>query len=202
MLLDRVMVPNPPEYMDLSWAQFMAGYTAKILTELSPALSGSTTENQLKHLNRMATYGITSSLHSVLAFNAALFIAVENQSVSWVEWPKVEEFHRRHLEAIRMANSASGAARNPTANPDKAGKDDDKKKDKFYVSKDFMLTSKICMKFQHGSCEMEQSHDLDNGINVQHVCALCFKLHKVLVPDHGHKSCPVRTKPSFRPGGV
>ena len=67
-----------------------AGMTGKILAELTPeGVIDIATINKLKHVNRLANYGMKTPMRSILNFNAVLFRAIENRALSWDNWDKI-----------------------------------------------------------------------------------------------------------------
>ena len=68
--------------------------TGKILAEMDPSSMDTATVNKLKHLNRLANYGMKTPMKSILNFNAVMFRAVENQALTWQNWDKIDQFYQ------------------------------------------------------------------------------------------------------------
>ena len=158
--------------------------TSKILNEIAPGAVGTHSENQLKHLNRIAEYACSTSRSSMLDFNSAVFQAIEHGHLSWDNWPRINKFHEKHLDSLRLQGHNSG---------DQKGGDGKKAEEKSgtFVSTDYMRSNGICFKFQNAVCDEEGSHVLTGTNNtVLHICGLCHLLKKENVSDHGYKLCP------------
>ena len=183
--LDRALVGDFPEYVDMSVYQFFAGMTGKILCEIDQSMVGSVTENKLKHLNRVASYGCNTGRESMLTFNAQVLEAIEQNQVSWSNWESIQTLHTKHLDSIRLK---VGNKSNCPENLDKS-----KQKDSTFVPQEYMRSKGICFRFQNGVCEHEGSHTIENGSQVLHICGLCHMLKKENVTDHGYKQCPKKT---------
>ena len=183
VMLDRAYCAEVPEYADLTWPQFFAGMTSKILGEISVRAIGTHTENQLKHLNRISEYACNTSRSSMLDFNSAVFQAIEHGHLSWNNWPQIHAFHEKHLDSLRLQAHNSG--------DQKGGKSEKSAKKSTFVSTDYMRSQGICFKFQNAVCDEEGSHILAGTNNtVLHICGLCHLLNKENVPDHGYQACP------------
>ena len=82
VMVDHILNPEPVDYDEMDWAGLTAGMTGKILAEMDPGSMDVATVNKLKHLNRLANYGMKTPMKSILNFNAVLFRAVENRALS------------------------------------------------------------------------------------------------------------------------
>ena len=112
---------EPVDYDEMDWASLTAGTTGKILAEMDPATMDPATVNKLKHLNRLANYGMKTLIKSILNFNAVLFRAVENKALSWQNWEKIEQFHTRHLSSLTVAAATSGVGKTTPASGSGSG---------------------------------------------------------------------------------
>ena len=86
--LDSVAVPNPPEYQDMTPLQFCAGWSGKIMGEMLAELAGTTTETQLRHLNRLLTLSMELDFDIIKTYGAALLRSIERGDNSWNNWPR------------------------------------------------------------------------------------------------------------------
>ena len=193
-----MIATNPPDYKDLSPVQFCAGFTGIILSQLPLSLAGSPTAHQLMHLNRLLTYAMDSPWNACLNFNAAFFRSIEQRQSSWDNWEKIQSWHSRHLESLKLCSSSKGI--NPSANGRQ--QTNEKAEDSANgVPFSFMKQSKLCIKFQSEICDQESGHF--NGFGktaLSHNCAYCLlKLKTVAV--HSAKSCPERAKVFTKGGG-
>lgn len=187
--LDKALTGEPPEYSDMSFPQFFAGMTGKILGEIDRSCVGTATENKLKHLNRVASYACNGSRDTMLAFNSCVFEAVEQNQISWSNWDGIKSLHTKHLDSIRLKV-------NPNDKPTIADKNE-RTKDSTYVPDNYMKAQNICIKFQSSVCEHEASHEIDSGATVLHICGLCHMAEKKNMSDHGFKVCPLKKKRVF-----
>jgi hypothetical protein len=187
--LDNPLTGETPEYSDLSFPQFFAGMTGKILSEIDPCCVGTPTENKLKHLNRIASYAVKGSRETMLAFNSCVFEAVEQNQISWSNWDQIKSLHSKHLDSIHL----NVASHEQVLNVDKA----DKSKDSTFVPESYMKSQNICIKFQNNICEHESAHVIDSGATILHLCGLCHMAEKKNSPDHGFKTCPIKKKKVF-----
>ena len=108
-MIDHVWNPETIDYDEMNWAGLAAWMTGKILAEMDAVATDIATVNKLKHLNRLANYGMKTPMKSILNFNAVLFRAIENRSLSWDNWDKIELFHTRHLSSLTVAAAAISA---------------------------------------------------------------------------------------------
>jgi hypothetical protein len=103
VMIDHLLNPETVDYDNLNWAGLTAGMTGKILAEMDPTVTDNATINKIKHVNRLANYGMKTPMKSILNFNAVLFRAIENRALSWDNWEKIEQFHTRHLSSLTVA---------------------------------------------------------------------------------------------------
>lgn len=183
--MDGQLSGQPPEYDDMSYCQFFAGSIGKVLREIHPDAVGTHTENQLRHLFRLATYGTKTTREGMLKMNENLFLALEAGQLDWDSWKDIKGHHERYLDSIRLAGNSVPDPGKPNA--------EKFKKDKQFVSTDYMRSNAICFKFQNYVCEHQESHILEgtNG-TVLHICGLCHMSKKTNVPGHGYKQCPLK----------
>ena len=190
-MLDRGYIKETPDYPDLTVPQFFAGYTAKILCEMHPSLAGSRTENQLRHLNRLALYATQCSREEMLEFDGSFLESIEQGYINWLDWQGLQAFHNKHLDSMRLRSSNWGIF--PTEKVDKTAKAGT------FVSEPYMRSNKICFRFQHNACDEEGSHTLaDTNMTVQHICGLCHKMKRENNAEHGYKSCPLKKQKLFQ----
>jgi hypothetical protein len=180
----------------LDWAGLTAGMTGKILAEMDPAVTDMATINKIKHVNRLANYGMKTPMKSILNFNAVLFRAIENRALSWDNWDKIEQFHTRHLSSLTVA-AATGSVAKPDAG--EAQTDHTIKASKRVENEALrkaMTAQHICFRFNRGKCDHEEDHDSNgNGLTLLHACGLCSKENRGIVKTHGGQEC----KPDFWP---
>ena len=189
--LDRQLSGQPPDYDDMSYCQFFAGMVGKVLREIHPDAVGTHSENQLRHLFRLATYGTNTTRESMLKMNENLFLAIEAGQLGWNSWRDIQGHHERYLDSIRLQSG--------TADNSKVKLDIPKKDKATYVSTEYMRANSICFKFQNYICEHPESHLLDGTNNkVLHICGLCHMSKKENVPTHGYKQCPLKKKKNDR----
>ena len=183
--LDRTQVGEIPEYANLSFQQFFAGWTSKVLCEIDPCCLNTETENKVKHINRVATFASNATREEMLALDSAVIDAVEMGNLSWDNWEGIKVFHDRHMDRIRLTKSEK--------NPKK-----DLKDKSTFVPESYMQTNNICYRFQNGVCDRDSSHILDgHSHTVQHICGLCHLKKKQSNGDHGYKVCPLKKNPLF-----
>ena len=191
--LDADMVPDPPEYQDLTPLEFCAGWTGKILGQMDPSLAGSVTENQLRHLNRLLTYSLDTDFDVIKSFGATFLRSVEFGQNDWSNWPKIDQWQRRQVESLNLLSakkklSKGGASRDGTG-------DNPKKDPKLVegVPESFIRSAKLCIAFQRGTCSETSEHTYgSSGTVLAHSCAICLKMFKEVATDHNSKTCPNR----------
>ena len=185
--LDRQLSGQPPEYDDMSYCQFFAGSIGKVLREIHPDAVGTHTENQLRHLFRLATYGTNTTREGMLKMNENLFLAIEAGQLDWDSWRDIKGHHERYLDSIRLSGASAANSSKPI--PEKS------KKDKFFVSTEYMRSNAICFKFQNSICEHPESHVLEgSNAKVLHICGLCHMTKKENNPGHGYKLCHLKKR--------
>ena len=193
VMIDHILNPEPLDYDEMDWASLAAGMTGKILAEMDPAAMDIATVNKLKHLNRLANYGMKTPIKSILNFNAVLFRAVENQTLTWNNWDKIDQFHTRHLSSLTVAAVTSGAGK--TAPGSSSGVASNKKPSWETLRKS-MADHHMCFKFNKGKCDQEDDHDTNgNGKTLLHACGMCAFASRGIVKTHGAQEC----KPDFWP---
>ena len=184
--LDRQLGGPPPDYDDMSYCQFFAGMVGKVLREIHPDTVGTHTENQLKHIFKLGTYGTNTTREAMLTMNENLFLSIEAGQLDWSNWPNIKDYHDRYMDSIRLQSGTADISRTKSEAP---------KKDKHFVSTDYMRKNAICFKFQNYICEHPESHILEGSNNkVLHICGLCHMSKKENVPSHGYKQCPLKKK--------
>ena len=197
--LDAVYVEDVPDYKDLTPTQFSAGMLGKILAELPLELAGSDTENQLRHFQKLFTYALNTPWSTVLTFNAAFFRALENRKEDWTSWPRIQAWHSRHLDALKLKVPVSTEAGTTKTNGNSDDKKDHKDDKRDVAPHHYMLANHLCIKFQTNHCSESGAHQLPNGSTVHHLCALCLWKGRGAHNDHGNKSCPKKAnKPLFQ----
>ena len=197
-LLDAVHCQKPPTYNNLSQAQFAAGFSAKVLSEMPPEFGRTSVENQMKHFNRLMVLATSMPWESVLTFNAAFFRALEQNTVDWSSWDRIQAWHDRHITSLKMRQASGPDSTNPSKKQDTRSMDDRRMLEGVPYS--FMKEQMICIKFQSQVCDHPGPHQLATapGITVVHICAVCMFNKKGSNPDHCSKTCP--NKQSFQPG--
>ena len=194
VMIDNVLNPETVVYDDMNWASFTAGMTGKILAEMQVGGVDNATINKMKHLNRIANYGMKTQMKSILNFNAVLFRAIENRSLSWDNWEKIELFHTRHLSSLTVAAASSrtefvddqqqSSGQNNTNPNDKKVEGAENKKLRLHTT-----SHHFCFKFNKGQCEHEDDHDLNHGVTVIHACGKCSLFNRGVVKTHGSHEC-------------
>ena len=202
VMIDHILNPEPVDYDEMDWAGLTAGMTGKILAEMDPNVMDAATVNKIKHINRLANYGMKTPMKSILNFNAVLFRAIENKALSWDNWEKIDQFHTRHLSSLTVAAVTSGAGK---AAPGAGGQGnqgnqghqgDSNKKANSEILRKSMTDHHICFKFNRGKCDQEDDHDINgNGRILLHACGACAKDNRGIVKNHGAQEC----KPDFWP---
>ena len=196
VMIDHILNPETVDYDSLDWAGLTAGMTGKILAEMDPAVTDMAIINKIKHVNRLANYGMKTPMKSILNFNAVLFRAIENRGLSWDNWDKIEQFHTRHLSSLTVA-AATGSVAKPDAG--EAQTDHTIKASKRVENEALrkaMTAQHICFRFNRGKCDHEDDHDSNgNGLTLLHACGLCSKENRGIVKTHGAQEC----KPDFWP---
>ena len=192
--ISKVACPNPPGYHEMNIAQFFAGMSNLILSELDPSLSGSELENKLRHMSNMAHLAINSPFSSVLNINAQLFRCFEQLQLSWKDWKSLELFTEKTLAQIKMKQNQ---AEEP---PNKKKKVDDNRPENTTKSGTttilgidiaWMRGQKVCIKFQLDTCTFKEDHKTAGGnVTLRHVCAGCLKVKDKAEPSHAAKACP------------
>ena len=184
--LDRQLGGPPPDYDDMSHCQFFAGMIGKVLREIHPDTVGTHTENQLRHIFKLGTYGTNTTREAMLKMNENLFLSIEAGQLDWSNWPNIKDYHDRYMDSIRLQSGTTDIGNK---------KSESMKKDKSFVSTDYMRKNAICFKFQNYICEHPESHILEGTNNkVLHICGLCHMSKKENVPSHGYKQCPLKKK--------
>ena len=166
---------------------------------MPPDFGKSSVENQVKHFNRLMVLATSMPWESVLAFNAAFFRALEQNTVDWSCWDRIQAWHDRHITFLKMRQASGPDSSNPSKKQDTRSMDDRKMLEGVPYS--FMKEQMICIKFQSQVCDHPGPHQLATapGITVVHICAVCMFNKKGSNPDHCSKTCP--NKQSFQPGG-
>ena len=192
VMIDHILNPETVDYDNLDWAGLTAGMTGKILAEMDPGVTDNATINKMKHLNRMANYGMKTPMRSILNFNAVLFRAIENRALSWDNWEKIEQFHTRHLSSLTVA-AVTASVGSPAVGETPAVIDTSATKGKRAESEALrkaMVAQHICFKFNRGKCEHEEDHDTNgNGLTLLHACGKCSKDNRGVVKTHGAQEC-------------
>ena len=193
VMIDHILNPEPFDYDEMDWASLTAGMTGKILAEMNPAAIDIATVNKLKHLNRLANYGMKTPVKSILNFNAVLFRAVENQTLSWNNWEKIDQFHTRHLSSLTVAAITSGAGKSASGSGSGGAS---MKKPSWETLRKSMTEHHMCFKFNKARCDQEDDHDTNgNGKTLLHACGMCAFANRGIVKTHGAQEC----KPDFWP---
>ena len=149
--------------------------------------------NKLKHLNRLANYGMKTPVKSILNFNAVLFRAVENQTLSWSNWEKIDQFHTRHLSSLTVAAVTSGAGKSVSGSGSGGAST---KKPSWETLRKSMTEHHMCFKYNKARCDQEDDHDTNgNGKTLLHACGMCAFANRGIVKTHGAQEC----KPDFWP---
>ena len=193
VMIDHILNPEPLDYDEMDWSSLTAGMTGKILAEMDPAAMDIATVNKLKHLNRLANYGMKTPIKSILNFNAVLFRAVENQTLTWNNWDKIDQFHTRHLSSLTVAAVTSGAGKSASATGSGGSSN---KKPNWETLRKSMADHHMCFKFNKAKCDQEDDHDTNgNGKILLHACGMCAFANRGIVKNHGAQEC----KPDFWP---
>lgn len=196
-MIDHILNPEPVDYDEMDWAGLTAGMTGKILAEMDPASMDVATVNKIKHLNRLANYGMKTPMRSILNFNAVLFRAVENKALSWNNWDKIDQFHTRHLSSLTVAEVTCGTSKIAPGSVTVGGgggANGGTKKPNWDTLRKSMTDHHICFKFNKGKCDQEEDHDMNgNGKILLHACGLCTFNKRGIVKNHGAQEC----KPDF-----
>ena len=205
VMIDHILNPEPVDYDEMDWAGLTAGMTGKILAEMDLTSMDVSTVNKIKHLNRLANYGMKTPMKSILNFNAVLFRAVENKALTWNSWDRIDQFHTRHLSSLTVAAATSGVARAGSAPAGTGGvgaggggnlQGGGSKKPSGEILRKSMSDHSICFRFNKGKCDQEDDHDLyGNGKILLHACGLCTFNKRGVVKNHGAQEC----KPDFWP---
>ena len=200
VMIDHILNPEPVDYDEMDWASLTAGMTGKMLAEMDPDTMDPATVNKMKHLNRLANYGMKTPIKSILNFNAVLFRAVENKALSWQNWEKIEQFHTRHLSSLTVAAATSGVGKTAPASGSVSGSGGQggtpSKKPNWETLKKSMTDHHMCYKFNRGQCDQEEDHDTNgNGKILLHACGKCTFANRGIVKNHGAQEC----KPDFWP---
>ena len=159
VMIDHILNPEPVDYDEMDWASLTAGMTGKILAEMNPAAMDIATVNKLKHLNRLANYGMKTPVKSILNFNAVLFRAVENQTLSWNNWDKIDQFHTRHLSSLTVAAVTSGAGKSVSGSGSGGAST---KKPSWETLRKSMTEHHMCFKYNKARCDQEDDHDTNS----------------------------------------
>lgn len=202
VMIDHILNPETVDYDEMDWASLTAGMTGKILAEMDPSVTDTATVNKIKHLNRLANYGMKTPMRSILNFNAVLFRAVENKALSWQSWDKIDQFHTRHLSSLTVAAATSGVGKTTSGSGEQVqagsigGGSTKKDKPNWVTLMKSMSEHHMCFKFNKGKCDQEEDHDVNgNGTILLHACGLCSYSKRGIVKNHGAQEC----KPDFWP---
>ena len=198
VMIDHILNPETVDYDEMDWASLTAGMTGKILAEMDPSAMDTATVNKLKHLNRLANYGMKTPMKSILNFNAVMFRAVENQALTWQDWDKIDQFHTRHLSSLTVAAATSGVGKSTSGSASASGSGSGvpSKKPSWDILRKSMTAHHMCFKFNQGKCDQEEDHDSNgNGKILLHACGACVHAERGIVKNHGAKEC----KPDFWP---
>jgi hypothetical protein len=191
------MATNRPDFKNLTPEQFVAGYTAMMLMYLPAELDDTPFANMTRHLNRVMTYSMVSDWKHLLTFSASFFKSCENHAMSFAHWAPMQAWHTRHLESIRLGSFRRDKPEKPKKGagndaPDADAKDV-KKKSKNFVPQHFLRSKRLCLKYQNGTCEHTEDHDVA-GVTIVHACGLCLYKERGIIKNHGMKSCPDKEK--------
>ena len=175
--------------------QFCTGWSGKIMGEMPPQLAGTTTETQLRHLNRLLTLSMELDFDVVKSYGAALLRSIERGDNSWSNWPVMQDWQNRNMDTLRFKSSMKGKPVKDTE------KDKGQAKTVEGVLEAFVRSSKLCITYQKGTCDELAAHTFGTSNTVlAHSCAMCLKRDKSGSADHYAKNCP-RKKQLFRKGG-
>ena len=124
----------------------------------------------------------------MLSFNQKFLRGIEQKTNSWESWEKIQYWHSRHLETRKFSPSIKGEKfSDGKGATEKGGK---KQILVEGVPEGFIRSSKLCIAFQRGQCDEDESHALPNGSVLSHSCAVCLKVNKKVEADHGARNCP------------
>ena len=133
-------------------------------------------------------------MKSILNFNAVLFRAIENRTLTWNDWNKIEQFHTRHLSSLTVAAATSTPVSGGNGTPAAPGSAVKAKKTDWETLRKSMVSHHICFKFNRGKCDQEDDHDTNgNGVTLLHACGACSLANRGFVKTHGAQEC----KPDF-----
>ena len=166
--LDNNWVEKPPEYYDLTTAQF--GMGALVLYQLPLTMSSSPMANMLKHSNRLVTYAGFYSLKQVPCLHHNFLSAIEQQKKSWATWEVIQKWHNVNLKVMKSSTEEG--------KPMKQAKDPNKEL-LCSIELGAIKSSYLYLKFQQDNCAQDLDHASPNGgkSTLAHHFPYCF--HKV-----------------------
>ena len=183
------------------------------MSEMPPYMNGTVTGIQLRHLNRVLHYAIDNEWRNIIEFDRAFLKSIELGNSKWDSWEAVQVWHKRHLESGRYMSrwnkkpgggggGGSGSGNNGGSgggNPKDVDRTARDKKLVEGVPESFLRLSKLCIRYQSGTCPEEENHTLPSGTVISHSCAICLKKDQQVNADHGAHKCP--KKKSFLQSG-
>jgi hypothetical protein len=194
--LDRI-VTAPVTHSKLTLPQYFCGSITKIFAELDPTLRGSRVENQVKFLMYLSKQSLLSPWDDILALSDSFYCALEQNTVSWENWPAIQTWWVQSVDSLRSKNML---------NPSKKFKAEKKPKDAIEdegtstnkacgINIGFYNKNNICIKYNKGKCDKPASHKTMHGDNIlKHICAGCMILKKGEDDTHPAEDCEFKSQ--------
>ena len=190
---EQLLAPTAPNHgkLDhdvLSFPELMDGLLGKIMVETSPL--NTEVANKLSYMREIVSMHYNLELKDVLSINKRFFLAWENKSFEWDDWPRIEMFLRDAKYQQLITSFAYNTRRN-SAPPKQGGQPTKPTGESFVdgVPSDFLRTNKVCIRFNKGTCDIknvtQHEHPFDKKKVVYHHCGACKKAGKV---DESHGS--------------
>jgi hypothetical protein len=203
-----VMEPWPQQYLDrivtapvthnkLTLPQYFCGSITKIFSELDPTMRGSRVENQVKFLMYMSKQALLSPWDDILALSDSFYSALEQNTVSWENWPAIQTWWVQSLDSLRAKNMLNPNKKLKTEKKPRDGVEEESTSSNKAcgINISFYNKHNICIKFNTGKCDKPATHKTMHGNNtLKHICAGCLKIDKGEDDTHPAKECEFKTQ--------
>ena len=160
--------------------QFCAGWSG----EMPAQLRGTTTEMQIRHLNRLLTLSMELDFDVVKSYGAALLRSIEWGDNSWSNWPVMQDWQNQNMDTLRFRSSTKG----------KPVKDTEKDKGQTRtvegVPEAFVRSSKLCIAYQKGTCDEPAAHTIGTSSTVLALLCRVLEAGQIGICGPLHKKLP------------